>query len=163
MKIGFKFDSVGMPQKATDVLMSGLIGTISWVRLFNDSLRLSGDIKPTERVDAFSISDNGIAYSVVAASGVTVPSSPERGNALICRGSWLLRTACGHCSRCQEEAPKAIAALQKSSEKNERALLSIRGCIPPSVPIPGYDLTDAVKAKLFDAAREQLYDEEGQR
>lgn len=38
----------------------------------------------------------------------------------VCRGDWLLGTACGKCRRCLETAPHAIAVLKKDVEKVRR-------------------------------------------
>lgn len=78
----------------------------------------------------------------------------------VCRGSWLLGTACGHCQRCIKEAPSAIATLRASLEAVEKRTKLVVSIIPPPVKY-GYDFLDSVKIKMFDAVREQLYDKEG--
>ena len=77
----------------------------------------------------------------------------------VCKGSWVLGSACGRCSRCAEEAPRAIASLLTTVNAFERRLKLIVGCIPP--PSGMGDYAADVKAKLFEACRSQLYDEQG--
>jgi hypothetical protein len=78
----------------------------------------------------------------------------------VCKGSWLLGTACGHCQRCIKEAPEAIAALRATLDVSIARTTLIVSMIPPRAPL-NYDFVDSVKIKMFDAIREQLYDKEG--
>ncbi len=39
----------------------------------------------------------------------------NRTGGLICRGSWMLGSACGECDRCIEEAKKLIPSLRKEN------------------------------------------------
>lgn len=36
----------------------------------------------------------------------------------ICRGAWMLGTACGHCSRCMDEASRLIPKLREEIQPN---------------------------------------------
>jgi hypothetical protein len=79
---------------------------------------------------------------------------------VVCRGSWVLGTACGHCQRCIETAPATIAGLRSDLERAHRLNKVVISVIPPPCP-PGHDFVDAFKVKMFEALQAQIYDEEG--
>jgi hypothetical protein len=80
-------------------------------------------------------------------------------HAVVCRGSWVLGTACGHCSRCAAELPKAMEYFRDKAAVLEGRLRLVIQMIPP--PSGMGDYADSVKVHLFEALRAQLYDEKG--
>jgi hypothetical protein len=91
-------------------------------------------------------------------SGTTVTANPEwEPDAVVCRGSWMLGTACGHCSRCAEALPKAMAYFRDKVAVLEGRLGLVVQMIPP--PSGMGDYADTVKVHPFEALRAQLYDE----
>lgn len=46
-----------------------------------------------------------------------VPIGNERNNHALCKGDWLLGTACGKCARCFDNAGQAVARLREENER----------------------------------------------
>lgn len=78
----------------------------------------------------------------------------------MCRGSMVLGTGCGRCSRCIEEMPKAIATLRADLERISRQFRTVVQFIPPKTAHTNELMTES-RAALYDALRAQLYDENG--
>lgn len=72
-----------------------------------------------------------------------------------CRDSWLLGTACGHCSRCAEEAPATIAHLRERLEHLEDLERIVRAIVPQ--PCDRLEMLDHAKVRLFDAPRALIW------
>jgi hypothetical protein len=69
----------------------------------------------------------------------------------VCKGSWMLGTACGHCSRCVEMAKPTIDALLADIDEKKARMSTILSCLPPGGH--GFDISDEFKVKCFDEAR----------
>ena len=80
-------------------------------------------------------------------------------NDALCRGSWLLGTACGKCPRCIEEAGPIIRSLRDNEEKLTRKLTRIHLCLIPQVG-PN-DITDTFKVTCFNEARRIAQEDKG--
>lgn len=83
-------------------------------------------------------------------------------NEAVCRGDWLLGTACQHCRRCLETAPHAIAVLKKADELRSRKLAALRVVIfRASSDYKGSPvISDVFKVQSFEEARRILWAEE---
>lgn len=94
-------------------------------------------------------------YHIVKSTAGQRPEFDE----VTCKGSWFLRTACGKCSRCAEEAPRTIAHLLAINSINEERLAKVLAYLPPRPPFKGVDLVDTVKVSLFNALRDVFHGE----
>lgn len=82
------------------------------------------------------------------------PPSATYQNA-VCKGDWLLGTACGTCERCVEMAKPTIDALRATKAAQERVFKAVTAVITPNAP--GYEPSDRLKVACFDEVRGILY------
>jgi hypothetical protein len=54
-------------------------------------------------------------------------SMPWPPDAALCKGDWSLGTACGHCQRCIERAPKAAAELYAALAAMRKEIADLPG------------------------------------
>lgn len=77
-----------------------------------------------------------------------------------CKGSFLLGSACGRCTRCVDEALQLVPQLLKERRVRIEESTLIHHAIPDR-PLAGHqalDFTDKFKLACFEEARRILYD-----
>lgn len=75
----------------------------------------------------------------------------------ICRGSWMLGSACGHCQRCLDEAGDVIPKLLRDHEELQARLIHVVSIIPPPFTDSNWDYADKFKAAAFDEVRRLIH------
>lgn len=84
--------------------------------------------------------DAGVVIGWVADRTIEAPAP-------ICKGAWLLGSACGKCARCVVSAPEVIKTLRGQADR----LDAIVKLIPPGGH--GYDYSDEYKLACFEEMR----------
>lgn len=83
---------------------------------------------------------------------VTIPDA-------VCKGDWVLGSACGRCSRCIETASLVVAGLRAGGAAIKRRLEAVKGSL--LVGWPSDNLSPEFKAACFEEARRILKEEAG--
>jgi hypothetical protein len=78
-------------------------------------------------------------------------------NNAICRGSWMLGSACGRCRRCHVEAAELLPEFMRRNKKSARLLEIVATYVPRRSESVEYK--DHFKVHLFDELRRAFYEE----
>lgn len=74
----------------------------------------------------------------------------------ICKGSWVLGTACGRCAKCRDEALGIVGKLMPAYRRLQEQMTMLVAVLPRGGH--GYDYSDEYKVQCFEEARRIAYE-----